>query len=143
MPDPSACPLCATLDDNVIWRDELCRVVTVDDPYYAGYCRVIWHEHVAEVTDLTLAAQRHLMNVVLATETALRRSMRPDKINLASFGNFVPHLHWHVIPRFSDDRHFPEAIWGTPQRDGARRATPHAAALTRAIDTALAELTSG
>jgi diadenosine tetraphosphate (Ap4A) HIT family hydrolase len=29
----------------------------------------------------------------------------------------TPHLHWHVIPRWHDDRHFPGPIWGSPQRD--------------------------
>jgi diadenosine tetraphosphate (Ap4A) HIT family hydrolase len=48
--------------------------------------------------------------------------MAPDKINLASLGNVVPHLHWHVIPRFSDDPHFPNPVWGAKQRN-----TPHAA----------------
>ena len=43
--------------------------------------------------------------------------MAPDKINLASLGNQVPHLHWHVIPRFADDAHFPQPIWGVRQRD--------------------------
>jgi diadenosine tetraphosphate (Ap4A) HIT family hydrolase len=38
-------------------------------------------------------------------------------MNLASLGNMTPHLHWHVIPRWRDDRHFPGPIWGSPQRD--------------------------
>lgn len=42
--------------------------------------------------------------------------MHPDKINLAEFGNMVPHLHWHIIPRYTDDSHFPESIWGLQQR---------------------------
>ena len=37
--------------------------------------------------------------------------------NLASLGNLVPHLHWHVIPRFASDSHYPQPIWGTRQRD--------------------------
>ena len=37
---------------------------------------------------------------------------KPDKVNIASFGNMVPHLHWHIIPRFEVDRHYPNPIWG-------------------------------
>jgi diadenosine tetraphosphate (Ap4A) HIT family hydrolase len=44
--------------------------------------------------------------------------LHPDKINLASFGNVVPHLHWHVIPRFEDDAHFPAPIWGKRKEEG-------------------------
>jgi hypothetical protein len=56
------------------------------------------------------------MNVVFAVEAAVREIARPDKINLASLGNVVPHLHWHVIPRWADDPHFPDAIWAAPRR---------------------------
>jgi diadenosine tetraphosphate (Ap4A) HIT family hydrolase len=38
-------------------------------------------------------------------------------VNLASLGNVVPHLHWHVIARFADDKHFPQPIWGQAQRE--------------------------
>ena len=138
-----ACPLCIADRETLIWRDGSCRVIRVEDPDYPGFCRVVWHEHVAEMTDLTATSQRHLFNVVIATEAALRQLMQPDKINLASFGNVVPHLHWHVIPRFRDDRHFPEPVWGATQRAGARRSTPSDEALASAIGAALTELTAG
>ena len=137
------CPLCTHGPETLVWEDECCRVIGVPDSAYGGYCRVIWTAHVAEMTDLTPSAQRHLMNVVLATETALRTLMQPTKLNLASLGNMVPHLHWHVIPRFADDRHFPEPIWGAAQREGVRHATPEIQALHGAIVSALTELTAG
>ncbi len=133
-----ACPLCELPPDTIVWEDADCRVIRVDDPAYPGFCRVVWRAHVAEMSDLAPAARARLMAVVIATETALRDLMRPDKINLASFGNMVPHLHWHVIPRFRDDRHFPESVWGAPQREGVVRAAPPAAAIAAAIDRALA-----
>ncbi len=89
----------------------------VDDGDHPGYCRVIWNAHVAEMTDLSPEQAARLMRAVLAVEDALRAVLGPAKINLASFGNMVPHLHWHVIPRFADDAHFPEAIWGARQRE--------------------------
>lgn len=137
------CPLCTPGTEAIVWEDECCRVIRVDAAGYGGYCRVIWTAHVAEMTDLTPSAQRHLMNVVLATETALRTLMRPAKVNLASLGNMVPHLHWHVIPRFRDDRHFPESIWGPAQRDGVEHASPQRQSLHGAIVAALTELTAG
>lgn len=71
------------------------------------------------MTDLSTDQQRTLMDVVFSVEAALRICYQPDKINLASFGNVVPHLHWHVIPRWRDDSHYPEPIWGKVQRDVA------------------------
>ena len=58
------------------------------------------------------------MTVVWAVEAVLRQALEPAKINLASLGNQVPHLHWHIIPRFSDDAHFPDAVWAAPRRAG-------------------------
>ena len=59
-----------------------------------------------------------MMNVVFAVETAIREIIHPDKINLASLGNKTPHLHWHVIPRFENDKHFPNSHWGEAMREG-------------------------
>jgi diadenosine tetraphosphate (Ap4A) HIT family hydrolase len=117
-----SCPLCDTPGGTLLWQDDFCRVVRADEPDYPGFLRVILNAHVKEMTDLPADDQATLMRVVLATEAALREVMAPDKINLASLGNVVPHLHWHVIPRFTDDPHFPNPVWGMRQRD-----TPHAA----------------
>jgi len=117
-----SCLLCDELGGTVLWRDELCRVVRADEPDYPGFLRVILNTHAKEMTDLPAADQQALMRVVFAAEAALREVVQPDKVNLASLGNVVPHLHWHVIPRFADDPHFPNPVWGARLRDA-----PHAA----------------
>jgi len=117
----NSCPLCYPENETVLWRDARCRIILVDDPDYAGFCRVIWQEHVKEMTDLAEPERTHLMSVVFSVERMLRDLLHPDKINLASLGNQVPHLHWHVIPRFMDDAHFPDAVWAARRR--AARAT--------------------
>ncbi len=105
----------------MLWQDDFCRVVLADEPDYPGFLRVVLNRHVRETTDLAPEERSRLMMMVCKTEQVIRDVMRPDKINLASLGNVVPHLHWHVIPRFADDPHFPDPVWGTRQRD-----TPHA-----------------
>ena len=138
---PASCPLCQTDGGVLLWHDTFCRVVLADEPDYPGFLRVILNAHVKDMTDLSLDDRQALLQVVLATESALREVMAPDKVNLASLGNVVPHLHWHVIPRFADDPHFPNPVWGAKQRS-----TPHvvpvdleaqlAAALTRRLGRA-------
>jgi len=118
MPD-IPCPLCQPDAAGVLWSDTFCRVIWVDDADYPGFCRVILNAHVREMTDLPAADRRRLMDVVFAVEAVVRSVFDPVKINLASLGNLVPHLHWHVIPRFADDRHFPDAIWAPPRREAA------------------------
>ena len=110
------CELCDSDGGEMIWRDGQCRVVQVTEPGYPGFCRAIWNAHVAEMTDLNEAERAGFMRVVFTVEATLRELLQPDKVNLASLGNVTPHLHWHVIPRFRGDPHFPNPIWATPVR---------------------------
>lgn len=103
----------------MLWQNGLVRVVRVDEPDYPGFCRVILKRHARELTDLDEDERGALMAVVFAVEAAVREAMQPDKVNVASLGNMTPHVHWHVVPRFRDDRHFPHPIWAAPQRERA------------------------
>ena len=118
----SNCELCRSAGGEVLWTSSRCRVIAVEDPAYPGYCRVIWNTHRIEQSDLSAPDQGYLMSVVSVVESVLRRLYQPDKINLAAFGNVVPHLHWHIIPRWREDKHFPNPIWGEVQRPDARPA---------------------
>jgi len=140
------CELCESSGGEVVWQDALCRVVAVGGPEgeaFPGFCRVVWRRHVAEMTDLPASERRHLMNVVFAVEAALRALSGADKINLASLGNAVPHLHWHVIPRRRDDSHFPAAVWADARRPAPQHPPPPAQGLHDAIVAALAEEAAG
>ncbi|QDX81981.1 HIT family protein [Denitratisoma sp. DHT3] len=143
----SNCDLCLNPGGELLWQDALCRVIRVEGAEgeaFPGFCRVVWHAHVREMSDLSPGEQRHLLNVVLAVELALRGLLLPDKINLASLGNAVPHLHWHVIPRWTDDSHFPAPIWASPRRPAhVRRSVPASDALRAALERALAEIQGG
>jgi diadenosine tetraphosphate (Ap4A) HIT family hydrolase len=119
-----SCELCEQMGGTLLWQDEQCRVVLVEDVEYPGFCRVIWKQHIREMTDLSGDERAHLMNTVFSVEVAVRETLRPDKINLASLGNITPHLHWHVIPRYAHDKHFPQPIWGTAQRKGTPSLPP-------------------
>jgi len=118
----TSCELCDSVGGELLWQDELCRVVLVEDRDYPGFCRVILNRHLREMTDLDAEASRRVMDVVFAAERALRELLQPAKINLASLGNMTPHVHWHVIPRFADDRHFPGTVWSETRRGGVPRA---------------------
>ena len=96
---PSNCPLCTPDNEHLLWQDDRCRVILVNDDDYPGYCRVIWKQHVAEMTELPEVDRAALMHIVFAVESVQRQLLGADKINLAALGNQVPHLHWHVIPR--------------------------------------------
>ncbi len=113
----STCELCTQDGGTVVLRTDLLRIVLVDESDYPGFCRVIVNAHVREMTDLDPTALARVMAAVFAVEDAQRDVLSPHKINVASLGNVTPHVHWHVVPRFEDDAHFPQPIWGIRQRD--------------------------
>ncbi|HEY4072424.1 MAG TPA: HIT family protein [Herbaspirillum sp.] len=110
------CELCEIDGGEVLFRTVDYRVVLVDDAAYPGFCRVIWQQHVKEMTMLSPVQRTMLMDAVWRVEAALLEAMQPVKVNLASLGNMTQHIHWHLIPRFNDDAHFPNPIWGEAKR---------------------------
>lgn len=115
------CVLCNSAGGKIIWENTLLRVIDATDPQYPGLTRVIWQAHVREMTDLDPHARAEVMKAVWTVEKVLRQVLRPDKVNVASLGNMVAHVHWHVIPRFQDDAHFPDAIWAAKKREALAR----------------------
>lgn len=114
-----ACPLCHSAGEDILFSNELYRIIAVNDPAWPGFCRVILNRHEAEMTDLPVEDRSALMKAVCVVESSLRTLMQPTKINLASLGNMVPHVHWHIIPRWSDDTHFPDPIWAPARHTAA------------------------
>jgi diadenosine tetraphosphate (Ap4A) HIT family hydrolase len=134
----AACELCAQTGGEVLHHGDKLRVVLIDDALYPGFCRVIWNGHAREMTDLAPDDRALLMDTVWLVEAALREAMSPDKVNLASLGNMTPHVHWHVIPRFADDAHFPGSTWGPLQRTTPASVLDGRAALVPALRAAIA-----
>ncbi len=122
-----ACELCREAGGALVFQAAHWRVIRAADAAFPAFYRVVWRAHVAEWSELSLADQATLMGAVGAVERVLRDALAPTKINLASLGNVVPHLHWHVIARFDWDSHFPAPVWGA----AVREVTPPAAARLR------------
>ena len=135
-----ACVLCDTDGGHLVWRGEKLRVIRADEAGFPAFYRVVWNAHVAEFSDLDPLERAHCMDVVVQVEQALRQHLQPTKINLATLGNMVAHLHWHVIARFDWDSHFPAPVWAAAQR--ARNAAQEDAVRERlpALDARLRAL---
>jgi diadenosine tetraphosphate (Ap4A) HIT family hydrolase len=106
-----ACAYCHPAGETVLWSDAKCRVILADEPGFDGWCRVIWNDHVRELSDLGSADRDHLMGIVASVERTLIGLLQPVKMNLAALGTAAPHLHFHVIPRFETDANFPDPVW--------------------------------
>ena len=94
------------------------RLVRADEKGYPAFYRVIWNDHVREFSDLAPADRVECIEAVVAVERVLREHLQPAKVNIASLGNMVAHLHWHVIARFEGDPAWPASAWSAPQREG-------------------------
>ncbi len=115
-----ACPLDAPRPaSNEYW--DLVASLSVSSLYltknqtYRGQCQLVFDpRHVARMDQLSrpewaaLAADLHL------AQQAVMRAVRPDHLNIESLGNVVPHLHWHIIPRYKGDPKWGEPVWMTP-----------------------------
>ncbi len=131
------CELCE-LQAPVAWQGEKFAVIVVDDAAYPGFCRVIWRDHMREMSDLADDDRLLLNEAVYQVELAVREVMRPLKVNVASLGNVVPHLHWHVIPRYADDAHFPAPVWAAAARQTGQAVLAERRALLPALHEAIA-----
>lgn len=136
------CPLCQTDGGRLVWQGArggaLLRVIHAEEAGFPAFYRVVWAAHVAELSDLSEAARQWCMDAVMAVELALRGMQPvPGKINLATLGNMVPHLHWHVIARYAEDSHFPAPVWAPALRP---RDAQHEAVLAAQLPAAEARM---
>ena len=77
------------------------------------------------------------MSLVFAVEEVIRDVMQPDKVNLAALGNMVPHIHWHVIPRFKDDAFFPGSAWSVRTQETPKAVMDQRMALAKKLPDAI------
>ena len=104
------CSICSSLglgdNDHTITVAELpfSEVWLERRSHLPGYCIVVWRfGHVAEPTELDAESATGYWRDVLAVSRVLQAEFRPVKMNLMTLGNWVPHLHTHVVPRYFDD----------------------------------------
>lgn len=74
------------------------------------------HKEFSECTSQEKTAIFDALDVI---EKEMLAYYRPDKINMASFGNYLPLVHWHIMARFKEDSYFPEPMWGKKQREAS------------------------
>ncbi|MEJ5990770.1 HIT family protein [Ramlibacter sp. PS3R-8] len=131
------CPLCDEAGGRVVVQGPRWRLIHASEPGLPAFYRLVWQEHVKEFSQLAAADRTTCVDILVAVEQALLRHLQPDKVNLATLGNGVPHLHWHVIARFAWDPHFPGAVWAAPQRAADERRMAEVSARLPALEEEL------
>jgi len=109
--------MCSKWDDEPkqrIMELEHCYVTLNSDQFFPGYCFVFTKNHVTELFLLDASTRGAVIEEVNRVAAALYAAFKPAKINYELLGNMVPHMHWHVVPRFTSDPLWPRPIWSEP-----------------------------
>ena len=77
------------------------------------------NKKIKEFSQCSSELKLEIFRVLDVIEKEMLEYFNPTKINIASFGNYVPHVHWHIMARFEEDSFFPEPMWGTKQRESS------------------------
>lgn len=110
----TTCIMCRRWDDErdlrIIELEHSC-VILNRDQFFPGYSLLFTKQHVTELFHLDQTVRSELMDEVSRVAAALDTVFKPTKINYELLGNMVPHMHWHLVPRFSNDPLWPRPIW--------------------------------
>ncbi len=99
----------------MVYEDELIRIEKHESevPWLKVFTQKI-HKEFSECSPEEKGAIWNALDII---EREMLAYYRPEKINIASFGNMLPHVHWHITARFKEDSYFPEPMWGPKQRE--------------------------
>jgi diadenosine tetraphosphate (Ap4A) HIT family hydrolase len=86
-----------------------------------GALVLICRHHAESLGRLSPEAAADLPVAARALESMLQAAFRPDKLNYLALMMVDPHLHFHVLPRYSAARElhgytFQDVAWGGPPR---------------------------
>lgn len=134
------CIMCRRWQDEAelqIIELEHCFVQLNRDQFFPGYTFVFTREHVTELFHLDRPVRQGVIEEVNRVAAALFQVYRPTKMNYELLGNMVPHMHWHLVPRFNTDPLWPKPIWSESHPERALPPEQYQSEIAR-IRTALA-----
>lgn len=99
-------------DSYFICDLELCQVRLIDNSDFPWVILVPRKDDISEITDLTETEYYLLSQEIRAMTTVMQGVFAPDKLNIATIGNVVPQMHYHIVARYKNDRLFPKPVWG-------------------------------
>lgn len=80
------------------------------------WLKIFTQKQYKEMSEVPKDIRTEIYDLLDIIEKEMISYYNPTKVNIASFGNYVPHVHWHIMARFEEDSFFPEPMWGTKQR---------------------------
>lgn len=101
--------------ENIIYQNDLVKVEI--EPFEIPWLKIFTKKDIKEFSQCDNETKMEILRCLDIIEKEMLEYFNPDKINIASFGNYVPHVHFHIQARFKEDSYFPEPTWGKKQRE--------------------------
>jgi diadenosine tetraphosphate (Ap4A) HIT family hydrolase len=98
-----------------IYRNQNIHIVV--EPNDIPWLKIFTNHPYKEMSDVPKEIRYEIYDMLDCIEKVMIEYYNPTKINIASFGNYMPHVHWHIMARFENDAYYPEPMWGQKQRE--------------------------
>lgn len=120
----------------IIHRSKLSYLILNRYPYNPGHLLAVPFRAATDLVELNAAERADLMDEIILGKQVLTAAVSPNAFNVgfnfgAAAGGSIPHLHAHIVPRWTGDTNFMPVIGQTrvlPQSLAAMYARLHAVA---------------
>jgi len=103
------------MDDLIIYQNDLVKIEI--EKHEIPWLKIFTQKDIKEFSSCDTQTKNEIWRCLDIIEKEMIDYFQADKINIASFGNYCPHVHFHIQARFKEDSYFPEPTWGVKQRD--------------------------
>jgi len=100
---------------SLIYENEIIKIEI--EPSKIPWLKIFTQDAYKEMSEVPKDVKNEIYDLLDIIEKKMIVYYNPKKINIASFGNYMPHVHWHIMARFEEDSYYPEPMWGTKQRE--------------------------
>jgi len=101
--------------DNIIYKNDLIKIEIEQNEI--PWLKIFTIKDIKEFSQCDTDTKNEIWRCLDICEKEMLSYFQPEKINIASFGNYCPHVHFHIQARFKEDSYYPEPTWGTKQRE--------------------------
>ena len=101
--------------DNIIYQNDFIKIEI--EEHEIPWLKIFTIKNIKEFSQCNTNTKNEILRCLDIIEKEMLEYFEPEKINIASFGNYCPHVHFHIQARFKEDSFFPEPTWGEKQRD--------------------------
>jgi diadenosine tetraphosphate (Ap4A) HIT family hydrolase len=99
---------------SIIYKNDLIKIEIENSEI--PWLKIFTIEDIKEFSQCNSQTKQEIFKYLDIIEKEMLDYFNPKKINIASFGNYLPHVHFHIMARFEEDSYFPEPMWGEKQR---------------------------